>query len=535
MERGTSSATNDNNHDNTTSSSSLSEEWHSACIAPTSWASPFQASWWVEPVTSPCCEESLFDYFRSGFSKERQLHPTSQPLQLMEVVGRGDDTTGIPTSTTPNDDIVRTKEKEDQRREREEVLGWTMDAAARGVAIMGTAVFVSSELLKLAKEAAGCNTAADWNGETWNASSGGCDLRVHGMRPSSILANIVMVVGLISAVLMPLIGSLIDHTPHRRAVGSISAACMVTFILFQMMVLQAAWFLAAILQIFIAFSYTVHLCAVYAYLPELTNNHERMVHYTAQFSAAQYSGSVGFLVLMVGILSWLNRDDQFNSATLSQTVVFAICAIAFGYAWTRLFRPRPASQVIPKHRTLITSGFWKIYKTARTILLHHSAIKWFLISAAYTQAATTTFSTLAITYMTEQLGFDARENGIAILILLLFGVPGTRLAAWLTSGFNPIRSLQASLLLWIGSISSASFVLTGPDQQGTAYIFAMIWGLAIGWVYPTEKALYVTIIPRGQEAELMGTYICACQVCTTVNRGRIVLQLGLYHVLDNLL
>jgi hypothetical protein len=35
----------------------------------------------------------------------------------------------------------------------------------------------------------------------------------------------------------------------------------------------------------------------------------------------------------------------------------------------------------------------------------------------------------------------------------------------------------------------------------------MIWGLAIGWVYPTEKAPYVTIIPRGQEAELMGTYI----------------------------
>jgi MFS transporter, UMF1 family len=428
----------------------------------------------------------------------------------MEVVGR-EETTGIPTA--PNDNSVRTKEEEDQRRETEEVLGWTLDAAARGVAIMGTAVFVSSELLKLAKEAAGCND--DLNGETWNAS--GCDLRVHGMRPSSILANIVMVVGLLSAVLMPLIGSLIDHTPHRRAVGSISAACMVLFILLQMIVLQDAWFLAAILQIFIAFSYTVHLCAVYAYLPELTNNHERMVHYTALFSAAQYSGSVGFLVLMVGVLSWLNRDDQFNSATLSQTVVFLICAIAFGYAWTKLFRQRPASQVIPKHRTLITSGFWKIYKTARTILLHHSAIKWFLISAAFTQAATTTFSTLAITYMTEQLGFDARENGIAILILLLFGVPGTRLAAWLTSGFNPIRSLQASLLLWIGSITSASFVLTGPDQQGTAYIFAMIWGLAIGWVYPTEKALYVTIIPRGQEAELMGTYICACQVCT-VNR-----------------
>ena len=181
-----------------------------------------------------------------------------------------------------NDDVIPTKE-EDQLKEEEEVLGWTLDAAARGVAIMGTAVFVSSELLKLAKEAAGCN--ADFHGETWNA--GGCDQRVYGMRPLSILANIVMVVGLISTALMPLIGSLIDHTPHRRAMGSISAAfMMVVFILLQMIVLQDAWFQAAILQIFIAFSYTVHLCAVYAYLPKLTNNPECMVHYTAQFSSA---------------------------------------------------------------------------------------------------------------------------------------------------------------------------------------------------------------------------------------------------------
>ena len=42
--------------------------------------------------------------------------------------------------------------------------------------------------------------------------------------------------------------------------------------------------------------------------------------------------------------------------------------------------------------------------------------------------------------------------------------------------------------------------------------FAVLWGLALGWTFPTEKTLYVTVIPRGQEAELMGTYICACQV-----------------------
>lgn len=390
---------------------------------------------------------------------------------------------------------------EETQREKDEVLGWTLDASARGVAVMGTAVFVSSDILRLAKAAAGCVDAEEE-----------CTGRIYGMRPSSVLANIVMVVGLLSAFLMPLIGSIIDHTKYRREVGSFSAGFMSFTILLQMVVLEDFWLLAAFLQVVVAFSYTVHLCSVYAYLPELTSDHEKLTQYATRFSAAQYTGSVVFLLLMVGILTTMNQNDKYRSSLLSQSVVFLICTLFFGYAWLRLFRSRPASQKVPANKTLLSAGFWKIYKTSQTILLHHSAIKWFLVSASCTQAATTTFSTIAITYMTEQLGFSARENGIAILILLLFGVPGTQIASKLAKAFNPIRSLQANLVFWTCSIFFASMFLTKPGQQYTAYFFAMLWGLSLGWVYPTEKTLYVTIIPRGQEAELMGTYICCCQV-----------------------
>lgn len=437
------------------------------------------------------------------------VHDLKSDYQNDEMVHGGPANQQQPTAATTTTAKSAAEQKED-----DEVLGWTLDAAARGVAVIGTAVFVSSDLLRLAKEAAGCYVYDEMVYEevasSWEDTD--CNDRVMGMRPSSILADIVMVVGLLSAVLMPLIGSIIDHTEYRREVGSLSAALMSIFILLQMLVMEDHWFLAAVLQIFVAFSYTVHLCAVYAYLPELTMDHEKLTHYTARFSAAQYTGSVSFLLLMVGILSIVNRNENFRASTISQTVVIIICCAFFGYAWTRLFRPRQASQKVPKNKTLISAGFWKIYKTAQTILLHHSAIKWCLVSAAFTEAATTTFSTIAITYMTEQLGFSSRENGIAILILLLFGVPGTRIAAWLTSSINPIRSLQCCLLFWIVSIATASIFLYKPNQQVAAYVFAAFWGLAIGWVYPTEKTLYVTIIPRGQEAELMGTYICACQM-----------------------
>lgn len=458
-----------------TKTSTTDPNTESEQITDASWTSAFQAACWISPLYYSTTIEHKDDQTKTIISS-----PDEQITQLSY----------------------------EQVRESNEVLGWTLDAAARGVAVMGTAVFVSSELLRLANEAAGCIVPDD----DVAFAEFTCDGRVYGMHPSSLLTNIVMVVGLFSASIMPLVGSIIDHTEHRRAVGSVSAIAFSILILVQMLVMNDFWFVAAILQVFIAFFYTVHLCAVYAYLPELTTNNETMIHYTAQFSAAQYSGSVTFLLLMVIILSTINRHDDFIAATLSQTVVFLVCCLFFGYAWTKLFYPRPARHKVPAGRTLLSAGFWKIYKTGRTIIEQHSAIKWLLVSVAFTEGATTTFSTVAITYMTHYLGFTPRQNGIAILLLLLFGVPGTRLAAWLSRRFNPIRSLQACLVLWVVNTTAAAIFLKEPNQEGLAYFFAMIWGLGIGWIYPSEKTLYVTIIPRGQEAELMGVYICACQV-----------------------
>jgi MFS transporter, UMF1 family len=403
------------------------------------------------------------------------------------------------------------------------LVSWTLDASARGTLIMGGAVFVSTAMLKLAREAAGCVEGEE------------CLGRVYGMRPSSLLTNIVTIVGLISAVSMPLVGSIIDHTKYRRQVGRVSASILTALILLQVILLEHVWFGAAILQVFVAYTYSIHLCAVYAYLPELTNDSDQLVKYTARFIASQYGASVIFLIVMVGLLELFDVADVLDSARISQSVVFCVSALFFGYSWSRLFPDRPALQQVPEGQSIVTAGFDKIFATSRTILLHHDAIKWFLISAAFAESATMAFSSIAITYMTDQLHFSSTENGIAILLLLLFGVPGTKVAAMFTNRFNPIRSLQLCLLLWIVTTAAASLVLHGQGQQLSVYCFAAVWGLSMGWVYPTEKVLYCTIIPKGQEAELMGVYICACQILswlpplvfTIMNEAGISMRVGL--------
>jgi hypothetical protein len=102
------------------------------------------------------------------------------------------------------------------------------------VVTIGTAVFVSSEILKLAKEAAGCGTEID--GETW--AELGCNNRVYGLKSSSTLTNVIVMEKIVMAVVVPFIGFIIYHTNHRSAVGSISAVALAVMILLQMHMLK---------------------------------------------------------------------------------------------------------------------------------------------------------------------------------------------------------------------------------------------------------------------------------------------------------
>jgi MFS-type transporter involved in bile tolerance (Atg22 family) len=216
-------------------------------------------------------------------------------------------------------------------RQEDEVMGWTLDAATRGVILIATAVFVSSELLRLAKEATGCMGTDEERFDDDVVYEESCDeARVYGMRPTSILTNIVTVTSLLSAIIMPLVGSIVDHTDHRRAVGSISAAAIAIFILVQMLVIEEHWFSAAILQVVISLVYTVHLTVVYAYFPELTADHDEMAELAARFTAVQYGTSVAFLVSMVLVLETFYKNTAMNSAIISQGMVFIICCFCFG-------------------------------------------------------------------------------------------------------------------------------------------------------------------------------------------------------------
>jgi MFS-type transporter involved in bile tolerance (Atg22 family) len=122
--------------------------------------------------------------------------------------------------------------------------------------------------------------------------------------------------------------------------------------------------------------------------------------------------------------------------------------------------------------------------------------------------------TIMITYLTDTLNFSSTENGIAMLLLLIGSIPGAYLAGKSTTLFNPIRSSMLATAVLIATTVAASIVLEGPGQQLETYIHAVVWGIAIGWKWTTDRLMASTLIPEGQDAEFMGIFLFSGQVLT---------------------
>ena len=162
---------------------------------------------------------------------------------------------------------------------------------ARG-GIISSNVFLSTAFIRLASESAGCAFDDDGGG-----GAGECDGEVYGFRPSSLITLIAVVSGILSAFLMPVIGAIVDYTPHRRMVGIFSALFITTVQGVQIWLTEMTWFPMAVLQAINGFMYMVSILTIFAYLPDIGRavGPEKMTRFSALFTMCQFAAQVSEL------------------------------------------------------------------------------------------------------------------------------------------------------------------------------------------------------------------------------------------------
>lgn len=261
-----------------------------------------------------------------------------------------------------------------------EALGWALDSVGRSVNFIGSASFLGTALIKLAKQAAGCPTEPIQDGSNSHRIPT-CQERVYGIRPSSLLTTYTIVVGVISAILLPLMGAIVDYTPHRRYVARITSTIFCILIFPQIFIGENTWFMVAMLQIVVAFVGWAQSLVTFAYLPELSHSEQVLSEYTQSFTMIGYGSMVLYLAGVVGVVSLTGWGDV-GTARFGQAVAFTVSTITLSMAWGYLLQPRPAARTLPPNRTVWSAGFTQIYHTSRHIHQHLPALRSFYLSVA---------------------------------------------------------------------------------------------------------------------------------------------------------
>jgi len=101
-----------------------------------------------------------------------------------------------------------------------------------------------------------------------------------------------------------------------------------------------------------------------------------------------------------------------------------------------------------------------------------------------------------------------------MIALLMGSIPGGILGGVVTARFNPIISIFSAIGLLLANTIAFGLILEGPGQQMETYLLAAVWGCGTGWKWTTDRLVASTIIPVGQDAELMGTFLFAGQCLT---------------------
>jgi len=390
-----------------------------------------------------------------------------------------------------------------------EALGWTLLNIAMSIQYVGAGAFLATTILRVAEGVSNCHTE---NADTDVDLNELCGPAITSFKPSSLLTLYAMVVGFIAACILPFIGAIIDFTSHRLLIGRIMAGIYTLVLLPLMFLTEQNYIIILVCHGFSVFFGWFVTTLQYAYLPELTTDELQLADWNKYITMWTFLSMLIYLAgVIVGVVLLKKARDDIFTSRVAMGVIFVINATFLQFSWWFLFEKREPLHEKPENSSLCTVGFKQLYSTGRHIVRNYRSLKWYFLSIAFANSGWQAFGIMFLTYISNFLDFNALQSGIAISSLFIGSIPGAIVGTFVARRLDPIKSYRINLVLMIICVTVFVTILNAPGQQKRTYIYSTFIGFNGGWKTTMDRLISSSIIPLGQDTEMMGLFLFSDQ------------------------
>jgi len=341
---------------------------------------------------------------------------------------------------------------------------------------------------------------------------------VYGANPSNVISLVSTLSGITCAVLMPLIGALVDYSTKRKEVLVGTMVLLICTNLVQCFLAEPTWFALAVIQAIIGGgAYMAHQVCLFAYIPELSRDPADVPPIMASTKVFETVAILVFFVAVLGIPPFLlggcTPDNDISGAVIGQLFV-VIVGTPFALVGLNLIGKRPALHELAEGSTLATVGLRQVARTIGTLRSKYPNLMWFFIGYTFWEAATGAVTTITGQYIIEQLSNPAVSFANVAMIMIICIIPGALIGLRIADKklLTSKQSLLGALCLFCVSVFCTGLFAHTPDTALAIYPIVPFIGISNGWIYPAQRNLLMELIPGGCEAEMMGFF----QFCSMV-------------------
>lgn len=433
--------------------------------------------------------------------------------------------------------------------------GFVYVCASRGTTTIYVSLFASVALNAFALSVSNCD------GEIFDGA----------IKASSLVSSLGVVEGVLNAILSPFLGSIADLTPHRKpGIGLTITLFLVLNVVQALLFLSedsdkldpdddtgteylrrplwqsdVALMILCIIIIIQVVSYEIAALLTQSYSSELSRDDLEVTRFVG-LGYTMLNSMQLFLAVVVTAISFAADLGSLQQGTVGGFIAFAIALTWFlpGY------RMLGSRTTVNKEFDRTCCGLKHVWTTVKEIFTQYTQLALFLVSWVLGSAAVSSIAVLSTSYLQFHLGYDGTLTSAILALALLFSVPGSLIAHYLTRWYS-LKAIYIMVLIIYGisfivgpallvaesvpvndvnsTITKTQYgfcdtVILGDSdetqQETESYILyvliviTIIWGLGLGSLYVISNSLFAALIPGGKESSYFGIKVLFAKLLT---------------------